>query len=166
MLDLIRTRRSVRRFTSREVPEALVEAILDAGRWAPSGKNNQPWRFAVIRESSLREALAGLTRYGVSVRQAQVLIALFLDTAASYDRTKDLQACGACLQNMLLAAHALDLGAVWLGEILARSGEVARMVEAPAQYELMAMLALGFPRADGRTTTARRCLEELVFFRK
>jgi len=115
ILQGIFSRRSIRRYSSEEVVEADLLAIVRAGAWAPSGLNNQPWRFVICRDAALREALAGLTRYGRIVRQAPAVIAVFLDREVMYHEMKDHQAMGACLQNMLLAAHGLGLGAVWLG---------------------------------------------------
>ncbi|HNU74645.1 MAG TPA: nitroreductase family protein, partial [Deltaproteobacteria bacterium] len=76
MHDAIRQRRSIRRFTREPVSDDLVEEILDAARWAPSGLNNQPWRFAVIRDARVKERLASLTRYGAIIRSADVIIAV------------------------------------------------------------------------------------------
>jgi hypothetical protein len=80
--------------------------------------NNQPWRFAVIKDAETKAWLADLTQYGSTLKSAGALIAVFMDNASSYDRTKDLQAIGACIQNMLLAIHSIGLGGLWLGEIL------------------------------------------------
>lgn len=166
MADLILSRRSIRKFTAEPVSEEMVEAVLEAGRWAPSGLNNQPWRFAVIRDPELKESLARLTRYGSVVRSANVLIAVFFDTASGYDRTKDLQAIGACIENMLLAAHGQGLGGVWLGEILKSGPEVCSLLNAPDACELMALLAVGRPQGEPPGAPARKPLSELVFFRK
>ena len=94
------------------------------GSWAPSGLNNQPWRFVIVRDSQLRSDLADCTKYGKIIRNAPVCIAVFMDQSKSYDRVKDLQAIGACIQNMLLSIHDLGLGAVWLGEILNKKGKL------------------------------------------
>lgn len=166
MIELIRTRRSVRTFTGQPVTDALIEDVLEAGRWAPSGKNNQPWRFAVIRESGIKERLSGLTHYARVVKAADVLIAVFLDADACYDHTKDVQAAGACIQNMLLAAHSLGLGACWLGEILRNGPEVGRLLQTPKGYELMALLAVGHPKETAHRPPARKPLSELVFLSK
>jgi len=166
MLDLIKTRRSIRSFVDREVPGELVELILEAGRWAPSGMNNQPWRFAVIRDNGLKDMVSGLTRYAKIVRGANVLIAVYLDKAQSYNHTKDVQSVGACIQNMLLAIHSLGLGGVWLGEILKSDKELKIILEAPDAYELMAVIALGYPSEPIIAKAQRKELSELVFFRK
>ena len=118
MLNLIKTRRSIRKFTSKAIEDEQLNQIIEAGTWAPSGLNNQPWKIAIIKDHYIKTSLAPLTRYSPIIEGAPVLIAVFLDISLSYDRTKDIQATGACIQNMLLAIHALGLGGVWLGEIL------------------------------------------------
>jgi nitroreductase len=118
IFEIIKTRRSIRKFSREPVPDEIINRIIEAGTWAPSGLNNQPWKFAVIKDKELKTKISGLTHYSKIVLSANVLIGVFLDRTASYDRTKDSQAIGACIQNMLLFIHSLGLGAVWLGEIL------------------------------------------------
>jgi len=105
--EAIRKRRSIRQFTQEAVSEELVNQVLDSGLWAPSGKNNQPWQFAIIRETALKGSIAALTHSQSIIQKAPVCIAIFLDHSKVYDRTKDVQAVGACIQNMLLAIHSL-----------------------------------------------------------
>lgn len=166
VLDLIKSRRSIRAFIDREVGDEQLERILEAGRWAPSGMNNQPWRFAVIRDKNIKGMISGLTRYGKIIQSANVLIAVFLDTAESYNHTKDVQSSGACIQNMLLEIHAQGLGGVWLGEILKSEKEFRIILNAPESYELMAVIAFGYPSEPIIANARRKHLSELVFFRK
>ena len=165
IIDIIKSRRSIRKFTSEPVSEELVETILEAGRWAPSGLNNQPWRFAVIRDAGLRQAISELTHYSKIVMAAQVLITVFLDTEKSYHREKDIQAIGACLQNMLLEAHSLGLGTVWLGEIIRSNEQIKAILGLARKLDLMAVVALGHP--DGKPKSVKRKpLADLIVFRK
>ncbi len=164
MLQLIKTRRSIRKFTGQPVADEMVEQIIEAGIWAPSGLNNQPWKVAVIREPSAKNTIASLTRYSAIIQGAPVLLALFLDTSASYDRTKDVQAMGAFIQNMLLAIHAQGLGGVWLGEILKNKEKVSGIVNAPDAFELMAVIALGHPAETGGRGS-RKSVKDVVFYR-
>jgi nitroreductase len=166
MLKTIKNRRSVRSYSGQALPEELIEEILDAARWAPSGLNNQPWRFAVIQDKKIKDKLETLTKYSAIIESAQAIIAVFLDTSASYDRTKDLQAIGACIENMLLAICDLGLGGVWLGEILKSRDEVKKLVDAPQEYEFMAAIALGYPDGKQHRAPMRKSLSDLVFFRK
>jgi nitroreductase len=162
VLEAIFARRSVRQYTDNPVDQQDVQTILEAGRWAPSGLNNQPWRFAVVQDSKVKDQVAKQTRYREIVRNAPLIIAVFIDNDASYDRTKDCQGIGACLQNMWLATHALDLGGVWLGEILKNKKRVGEILEAPESYELMAVLAIGHPK-NRQQKSERKSLSDLVF---
>lgn len=161
VLEAIHTRRSVRTYTGEPVTDELVREILKAGAWAPSGLNNQPWRFALVRGDGPKDELAGLTRYASIVRRADLLIAVFLDENASYDAEKDRQGIGACIQNMLLAAHSLGLGAVWLGEILKSRDRVREVLGLGERLNLMAVVALGHPARTDQTST-RKELKELI----
>lgn len=166
MKDAIRDRRSIRRFTGEAVADGMIDQILEAGRWAPSGLNNQPWRFAVVRDKAVKEELSGLTKYRSIVSSADVVIAVFFDARAGYDRTKDLLSVGACIQNMLLAIHGLGLGGVWLGEILRSGAQVKALLGAPEAYEFMAAVALGRPQGPLPRGPGRKPLSDLLFFRK
>jgi len=143
VIEAIRTRRSVRQFTREPVSDEALNQILESAVWAPSGKDNQPWKFAIVRDPAIREALSALTHSGSIIRGAPVCIGVFLDHARVYDRTKDVQAIGACIQNMLLAIHALGLGGVWLGEILKNKEKVGELLEVGRELELMAVVAFG-----------------------
>ena len=165
IIDIIKSRRSVRKFSSEPVPDELIETVLEAGRWAPSGLNNQPWRFAVIKDASLRQAISELTHYPKIVLAAQVLIAVFLDAEKSYHREKDIQATGACLQNMLLEAHSLGLGAVWLGEIIRSNDQIKAILGLAGELDLMAVVALGHPDEKPKIVK-RKPLADLIVFRK
>lgn len=154
VLQAIRQRRSIRKYTGDAVSREAVEALLDAGRWAPSGLNNQPFRFLVLRKDDPRkEGLAGCTRYAQIVSACDVGIAVFLDREKMYHEMKDHQGAGACIQNILLAAHALDLGAVWLGEIVNQSGQVMDVLGLDAErLRFMALIAVGVPATQGHST--------------
>lgn len=162
VLAALRERRSVRGFTAEPVSREEVAAILEAGRWAPSGLNNQPWRFlAILPGDPRQEALAGCTKYAAIVRGARALVAVFLDRRVMYHEMKDHQAAGACIQNMLLAAHGLGLGGVWLGEIVNQADQVLGVLGLDgADYALMAVLAFGRPAHPG--ASSRKPLEELL----
>ena len=155
VLAAIHTRRSVREFEDKDVPDEIIENLLEAGTWAPSGLNNQPWRFAVVKDAGKLEALAKLTHYSHIIQGAPLCIAVFMDEDASYDRTKDVMAIGACNENILLAAHSLGLGGVWLGEILKRKDEVRELLDVPESCELMAVLAIGYPTPKERKSNRK-----------
>ncbi|WP_291322407.1 nitroreductase [Desulfonatronospira sp.] len=162
VFEAIFNRRSIRKFTDQEVSREYVLQVLDAGRWAPSGLNNQPWRFLVLTSRDGRKnALMDCTKYSHIVRAAKVLIVVFLDTGSKYNHVKDCQGIGACIQNMLLAAHGIGLGAVWLGEIINQESMVHQVLGTDQdKLELMAVVAMGHP--DQKGSSQRRELKELI----
>ncbi|MEN8134226.1 MAG: nitroreductase [Thermodesulfobacteriota bacterium] len=145
ILNAIYKRRSIREYTDEPVKIEDLREIVKAGIWAPSGLNNQPWRFVLITDTAIRSQLAEQTRYSHIVKAAPALIVVFLDTREMYNEVKDHQAAGACIQNMLLAAEELGLGAVWLGEILKQKDQVKQIVGISDEHDLMAVIATGHP---------------------
>lgn len=164
-IDTILSRRSIRKYTQEKISREEISTILNAGRWAPSGLNNQPWKFVVIQEKETMEKLAECTHYGNIVSNAPLLIAVYLDQATMYNRTKDLQAIGAAIQNMLLACCELELGAVWLGEILNQKDKVNLILSCPDSMELMAVLAIGHP-AEKNVQSARKEITDICYEEK
>jgi len=154
VLEAIYRRRSIREFTDKEITREQLYEIVKAAIWAPSGLNNQPWRFAIIKAPEIKEQVAEQTHYGHIVRNANALIAVYLSKEAMYDTVKDIQSAGACIQNILLAAEALDLGAVWLGQILKNKVAVNEILDLAENFDLMAVVALGYP--SHRTQKSRR----------
>ena len=161
VLKAIQSRRSVRRFTGEPVEHLDIEKILEAGRFAPSGKNTQPWRFVVVESESKRSELAMLFPQQGLVAAAPVTLAVLLDREAGYDELKDVQGIGAAIENILLAVHALGLGACWMGK--ACDKEIERFLGAREGEELMALIPIGHP-AEAPTPTPRLSLSDLARF--
>ncbi len=114
-LDAMLTRRSIRAFLNRPVTEAQIETILRAGMEAPSAGNQQPWRFIVITERDRLDAIPRFHPYSSMVPLAPLAILVCADTRDLKHDRYWAQDCAAATQNILLAAHAIGLGAVWLG---------------------------------------------------
>ncbi len=114
-LEAILTRRSVRRYTDQDVPEELIQKILAAAMSAPSAKNEQPWQFIVVRDQDLLDAASRISPYMPMVKDAPLAILVCGDLSMEQFPGFWVEDCSAAIQNMLLAAHALGLGAVWTG---------------------------------------------------
>ena len=163
VLQAIFQRRSIRSFTPDPVSRDALVTILEAARWAPSGKNRQPWRFQVLLQGDERKnAVAGISKYTSILNSAAALIVVVADKEACYYPIKDQQSVGACLQNMLLAAHSLGLGALWLGESMDRKDEVLAALNIDAdRMDYMATVAVGHPAEEGRAPK-RHLLDDLL----
>lgn len=159
VFEAINTRRSIRRYSKDPVSEDLVVKILEAGRWAPSADNSQPWNFIVLRDSEVRRKVAEAATYGKFLADAPVGIVVVIDPEASTHSVED----GAiATQNMLLAAHALGLGACWIGAYNSvYENRVKEILSVPKDKWLLSIISIGFP-AESPTKT-RKELGKIVF---
>lgn len=159
VLEAIRTRRSIRKYDKRPVPEESIREILEAGRWAPSANNSQPWSFIVLRDEKVRREVARAATYGRFLAEAPLGIAVVVAPAASSHPVED----GAiATQNMLLAAHALGLGTCWIGSYgSSYEGRVKEVLGIPEDKRLLSIISVGFPAESPRSR--RRELGELTY---
>jgi nitroreductase len=159
ILDVIRTRRSIRRYTADPVSEEDLGKILEAGRWAPSADNSQPCTFVVLRSQEVRKKLAAVLAWGGFLSQATLGIAVVIDETASTHAGED---GAAATQNMLLEAHSLGLGACWIGTYRSPYETSAKKVlKVPEDKRLLSVIAIGYPAETADST--RTPLAGLVF---
>ncbi len=114
-IKAILTRRSVRKYTAEPVTESNIKTMLCAAMSAPSAGNQQPWCFVVITERKTLDAIPDVHPYSSMLLQAPLAILICGDMQVEKHEGFWVQDCAAATQNLLLAARALDLGAVWLG---------------------------------------------------
>jgi nitroreductase len=159
ILEVIRTRRSIRQYTQEPVSEEDINKILEAGRWAPSANNSQPWKFIVLRSREVRKKLAGALAWGGFLSQAAVGIAVIIDEGAS---THPVEDGAVATQNMLLEAHSLGLGGCWIGVYGSLyEANASKVLNVPVGKRLLSVIAIGHPAETPRKT--RKPLTELVF---
>jgi nitroreductase len=160
VLEAIKTRRSVRTFKKAPVPEELVEKVLEAGRWAPSSKNRQPWKFIVLRSSEVRKKLSELLPNGWFLADAPLGIAVIVDPKESSRYVEDGAAAS---EHILLAAHGIGLGACWIGSYGIPLEDKARNVlGVPEGQRLLSVIAVGYPD-EKPAPRSRKNLAEIVF---
>ena len=160
-LSLMQARRSIRKFAARPVDRDSLTALLEAARWAPSGRNTQPWRFVVVMSEEKRRRLAELAPQRGIVASAPASIVVLRDLDAGYDELKDAQGIGAAIQNILLAAESTGLSACWTGRT--RDAAIEQLVGAAPNQELMAIIAIGY--SDEKPQLAERLpLEQIARF--
>jgi nitroreductase len=160
--NVIKQRRSIRKYKSQPIKKSELMAIIDAGIWAPSGLNNQPWKFKIITDQKTKKDMEQFTKYSHIIKSAAALICVFLDTQQMYNRDKDLMAVGACIENMLLMTHQLGLGACWLGEILNQKDDVCAFLDLDKDLELTAVISLGYPAEKNQSGKRKNISEFLI----
>lgn len=142
---IIKNRQSIRSYKKKPVSKKLAMKIIRAGAMAPSGKNGQPWRFALIDDPKYIKLISELSIYKSWMQTAPCMIAVFLDKGSSYHYVKDVQSIGACIQNMLLTACSFKLGACWIGEIYKDGGRIKELLGIQEEdLEFMAALTVGY----------------------
>jgi nitroreductase len=165
VLRTIKNRRTIRRFKSDPSEDEKLQAILDAGRWAPSFSNLQPWRFIVIKDQKLKNALDKAARESVlhlGINEAPVIVLVCVDRRI--DPLHAIEAGAAATQNMTLAATSLGLGAGWIG-IWGTEAEasIQKIFKLPETVRAVSLLPLGTP--DESPEGHRKPIEEFMEFR-
>jgi nitroreductase len=167
VLDAIVQRRSIFRFTAEAVPDEKITSILEAGRWAPSYANSQPWEFIVVRDSKLKEEIVEMAKATMAahagIEGAQAIIVTCVNPEK--DEYHFIEDGAVATQNMALAAHSLGLSSYWVGLFdLADAGNslekrIKRVLDIPSQLRVMSLLPVGVPAYS--VEKQRKRLEEI-----
>jgi len=151
-LEIIFSRRSIRRYTDEPVSEADIASLLEAGMAAPSASNSKPWHFVAVTDKKTLQALADAHPYGKMLAGAAVGIAVCGAPSMSDWWVQD---CTAATENILIAAVGLGLGAVWLGchGQPERERAVRKVLGIPENIGVLSLLSIGHPgeRKEART---------------
>jgi len=169
-LEAIAGRRSIRKFQGKPLPDEVVYQILEAATLAPSGKNDQPWRFYVVREDKrdemvrlMREGMAHAQEAGVPLgssegtarimERAPVTVFVFneatlapklgTDADTGLINEVEVQGIGAAIQNMLLAAHELGVGSLWICDVFYAYDELTTWLG--ETHRMIAAVSFGYP---------------------
>lgn len=157
-LEAIRKRRSIRKFSGEAIPKADLETIVDAGRLAATGHNQQPWDFVVVTEKATIMQFIPAAPW---IIQAGAVIAVVLDPETRWW----LEDGSAAIENMLLASTALGYGACWVeGDALPREEHFKALLEVPDEKRLMALVPVGVPAEE--PIREKRPLAEVLHWEK
>ena len=184
VIEAIKTRRSIRKYKSTPVDGKTIELVLEAARWAPSWKNSQCWRFIVVRDSKIKNKLADTliavsadrpNRAAEAIRQAPVVIVACAELGKSGYYAREPREpvtdkgdwymfdVALAMQNLVLAAHSLGLGTVYIGAFDAK--KVASILGVPEGFCVVSMTPLGYPDEEP-PIRPRKELSEIVFYDK
>jgi nitroreductase len=208
ILDVITTRKSIRRYKADPIPDETLDKVLEAARWAPTGENYQPWRLIVIKDPETKNKIGDLARIGSGsrmtawyclgemqerfagiqdpVRRAEVLRFMYSGEVSEFARQAPVIIAiigtlmegsvdvpydlSACIENILLEAHSLGLGACWVHGPVASTRDAAKfkkILKIPTgmgEYKVIAYIALGWPAEARRHPRPKKPLEEIVYW--
>jgi len=210
IIDAIVSRKSIRRYKPDPVPDHMIDKILEAARWAPTGENYQPWRFMVVRDPETKNKIGDLARIGSGSRmtawycqghmqirfesiqdpqkRADVLRFMYSGQVSEFARHAPLVIAvigslmegsvdvpydlSAAIENMLLEAHSLGLGACWVHGPVATTRDAKKFKEilgiptGMGEYKVLAYVAVGWPAEDRKHPRPKRPLDEMVYWEK
>jgi nitroreductase len=156
LLEGLLTRRSIRKYQPGAIKQTDVDRILEAAMHAPSAHNHQPWHFIIIDERTLLMAIRAMHPYADMLKDAAMAILVCGDRSIDNNTGYLVQDCAAATQNILLAAHGLNLGAVWIGIYPReeRLTEITHLLELPEHILPVSIVSLGIA-AEQKTTSGR-----------
>jgi nitroreductase len=162
LLEVIKNRYSCRKFLDRSIPKELIEKLIDAGRFAPTARNIQPWEFIVITDKENLKKIGAITSpNGSFIKDCACCIAVFCQDTKYY-----LEDGCAATENILLTAYDLGLGSCWVaGDKKPYVEEIRKLLSVPDNFRLVSLIALGYP-AEDKPKRAKRELKELIHWEK
>ena len=207
IIDVISGRKSIRRYTDEPIPDELLDKVLEAARWAPSGENEQPWKLIVIKDPETRVKIGEIARIGSGQRitaeyclgklqprfegiadlekresvmkfmytgevsvfpaKAPVVIVVAGELKKMFDTPYDLSAC---IENMLLEAHSLGIGACWVHgpavypRMVEKLKNLLKIPSGMGEYKVLALVSFGWPESPRRHPRPKKSLEEIVYW--
>jgi nitroreductase len=159
-------RRSIRHYTRQAVEKSKINWLLTSAMYAPSARNQQPWHFIIIDDRKLLEAIPRVHPYAAMLKEAALAILVCGDEKLELSKGYWPVDCAAATQNILLAAHALELGAVWLGVYPRRERQdgIRKIFNLPDHIHPFSVVSVGYP--DEQKAVPERYNEERVHWNK
>jgi len=148
-MEAILSRRSIRSYTAQTVSDQLIKELLEAAMSAPSAGNEQPWHFVVINDRNLLEQIIQFHPHSGMLKKAQVAILVCVDLDLGNEGFL-VQDGSAATENLLIAAHAKGLGAVWLGiyPLKERITGMLKLLDLPERILPLSLISIGYPAAE------------------
>ena len=208
IIEVIKTRKSIRRYKPDPIPDEILDKVLEAGRWAATGENYQPWRFIVVKNPETKNRIGQLAKLGSGsrmtawyclgemqerfkkiedpVKRAEVLRFMYSGEVSEFAKQAPVVIAvigtlmegsvdvpydlSACVENMLLEAHSLGIGACWVHGPVASTRDAAKfkkILKIPTgmgEYKVVAYVALGWPAEARKHPRPKKPLEDLVYW--
>ncbi|MHA1148683.1 MAG: nitroreductase family protein [Promethearchaeota archaeon] len=160
MLEFLKNRRSIRNYQDKEISDEKIEMILEAGRWAPSASNRQPWRFIIIKNKELLKKVSNSALYGKFIKRAPLIIAIV--GKINENPNWYVQDTSLVSMNMQLMAWALGIGTCWIGSM--DREKIKSLLGLGKGDFLLTVLPMGYIKGNIPKPTMRKPLKKIVQF--
>jgi nitroreductase len=162
LIDILFSRRSIRRYKNKDVPKNILDQILEAGRQAPSAANRQPLHFIVLTDYEIKRGLSkGL--FNRFIKDSPITIIGCANTRDILTGKWSIVDTSIALQNMVIAAWILGVGSCWIGDF--KEEKVKQLLKIPKGWTVVALITFGYP-AEQPKPKKKKSIEKLVSFNK
>lgn len=166
VIDNILSRKSIRKYTDKIIPQSKIKIILDAAMAAPTANNRRPYHFIVVSDPIIKHELTKINPYSKMIEESSHTIVVCGDIVTEPTMDFIHHDCAAATQNILLAAHSLGLGAVWVGvrqeDVKGWGVHVSEVLKLPSNIKPIALIPIGYP--DQKREAKARYEEEKVHY--
>ena len=160
ILDSILSRRSVRKYENKEIPQEVVNQILEAGRQAPSAVNKQPIRLVIVKDGDLTKNFSSAL-FNRFVKDAPMVIVGCADVKSFLTGKWAVIDTTIALQNMVIAAWSLGVGSCWIGAF--DEDKIKQLLKIPEKWKIVALVTFGYPAEESKPKK-KKSVEELFGF--
>lgn len=161
-VDIVLSRRSIRRYEKQDIPKDVLNKVLEAGRQAPSAGNKQPWHFIVLTDYDIKEKLSH-GRWNTFVKDSAFTVVGCGYIGDEYGCKWSTVDTTIALQNMVIAAWALGIGSCWIGDF--QEAEVKKLLTIPEDWKVIALVTFGYP-AEKPGSRQKKPIDEIVSYNK
>jgi len=158
ILEIIKSRRSIRNYKNEKIKDEEILKIVEAGRWAPSASNNQPWRFIIVQNEELIKKIGDACKIltiNSFVEKAPLIIIIYTEKK---HRWVELD-CGICAENMMLEAHSIGIGSCFVGAF--KENKIKEIINLPEDFNVVGLITFGY-KENEKEPTLRLDLKDIV----
>jgi nitroreductase len=164
LIEALLSRRSIRKYSDKKIEKEKIDIILKAAMYAPSAMNYQPWEFIVMDDKKLFAEMLGIITHAEMLKESTLAILVCGDLSKEKYEEYNAQNCSAATQNILLAAHDLGLGAVWIAaypnkEVIQK---IKKLLNLPENILPVSLISMGYPAEE--KTAEERFIKEKIHF--
>lgn len=164
-LKTIINRRSIRKFSNKQVPVSKLKEIVDAGRYAPKASNRQHWEAIIVTSNAVIEDLYERAGAQQTILSAPALVAIILDKKFNDPNNDGIQSASAAVQNMLLKAYTVGIGSCWIGAVGDKK-IASDVLSIPPDFEVMCYILFGYPDEKISFVPPKKELSEIIHFER
>ena len=162
VIELLLNRRSVRKYKKDKIPQETLQRILEAGRYAPSASNTQPWHFIVLTDQKIKEQLSHRQWSGFIKDTAFTIVGCAYE-GTEYARKWSRVDISIALENMVIAAWGLGIGSCWVGDF--DEAEARILLNVPKDWKIIALITFGYPD-ETPAAPPKKPISEIVSYNK